>query len=155
MSDSLWPHGLYSPWNSLGQNTVVDSLSLLQGIFPTQDSNPGLLHCRRILYQLSHKGSQKVLFLISINITSKKAFPEIPVCNWKHKQAQLGHFWWPCFKLWRQWFCPQNHFVSGVRALLLFPSPGPHFFSHPFLSLGNFCPSLRSLIKCQFPWICH
>ena len=57
MSNSLWPHGLYSPWNSPGQNTGVGSLSLLQGIFPTQGSNPGLPHCRRILYQLSHKGS--------------------------------------------------------------------------------------------------
>ena len=57
MSDSLQPHGLYSPWNSPGHNTGVGSLSLLQGIFPTQVSNPGLSHCRRILYQLSHKGS--------------------------------------------------------------------------------------------------
>ena len=57
MSNSLWPQGLYSPWNSLGQNTGVGSLSLLQRIFPTQGSNPGLLHRRRILYQLSHKGS--------------------------------------------------------------------------------------------------
>ena len=37
MSDFLRPQGLYSPWNSLGQNTGVGSLSLLQGIFPTQD----------------------------------------------------------------------------------------------------------------------
>ena len=57
MSDSLRFHGLHSPWNSLGQNTGVGSLSLLQGIFPTQGSNPGLSHCRWILYQLSHKGS--------------------------------------------------------------------------------------------------
>ena len=35
--------------------TGVGSLSLLRGIFPTQGSNPGLLHCRQILYQLSHK----------------------------------------------------------------------------------------------------
>ena len=35
VSDSLWPHGLYSPWNSPGKNTAVGSLSLLQGIFPT------------------------------------------------------------------------------------------------------------------------
>ena len=47
----------YSPWSSPGQNTGVGSLSLLQGIFPTQGSNPGLPHCRRILYQLSHLGS--------------------------------------------------------------------------------------------------
>ena len=55
VSISLLLHGLYSPWNSPGQNTGVGSLSLLQGIFPTQGSNPDLLHCRRILYQLSHK----------------------------------------------------------------------------------------------------
>ena len=54
---SLWPHGLYSPWNSPGQNTGVGNCSLLQRIFPTPGSNSGLLHCRRILYQLSHKGS--------------------------------------------------------------------------------------------------
>ena len=57
MSDSLQSHGLYSSWNSPGQNTGVGSLSLLQGIFPTQRSNPGLPHYRRILYQLRHKGS--------------------------------------------------------------------------------------------------
>ena len=57
VSDFLQPHGLYSPWNSPGQNTRVGSLSLLKGIFPAQGSNPGLSHCRWILYQLSHKGS--------------------------------------------------------------------------------------------------
>ena len=57
MSDSLWSQGLHSPWNSPGQNTGVGSVSILQGIFPNQGSNPGLLHCRQILYQLSHKGS--------------------------------------------------------------------------------------------------
>ena len=60
MSGSLQPHGPYSPRNSPGQNPGVGSLSLLQGIFPTQGSNPGLLHCRWILYQLSHKGSPKM-----------------------------------------------------------------------------------------------
>ena len=57
VSDSLPPHGLYSPQNSLGQNTGVGSLSLLQGVFPTQGLNPGLPHCRRVLYQLSPQGS--------------------------------------------------------------------------------------------------
>ena len=45
-----------TPWNSPGQNTGVGCCSLLQGIFPTQESNQGLLHCRRILYQLSYQG---------------------------------------------------------------------------------------------------
>ena len=58
---TLQPRGLHSLWNSPGQNTGVHSLSFLQGIFPTQGSSPGLPHCRRTLYQLSHKGS---LFLI-------------------------------------------------------------------------------------------
>ena len=57
VSDSLRPHVLYRLYNSLGQNTGVNSLSPLQGIFPTQGSNPDLLHCRRILYQLSHQES--------------------------------------------------------------------------------------------------
>ena len=57
MSNSLWSHGLYNPWNSPGQNTGVGRLSLLQDIFPIQGSNPDLPHCRWILYQLSQKGS--------------------------------------------------------------------------------------------------
>ena len=56
MSDSLRPHELYSSWNSSGQNTGVGSLSHLQGLLPIQGSNPGLLHCRQILYCLSHQG---------------------------------------------------------------------------------------------------
>ena len=47
--------------NSLGKNIEVDCHALLQGIFPTQGSNPGLLHCRRILYPLSHQESPRTL----------------------------------------------------------------------------------------------
>ena len=57
MSNSLQSHGLYSSWNSPGQNTGVGSLSLFQWILPTQESNQGLLHCRWILFQLSYQGS--------------------------------------------------------------------------------------------------
>ena len=91
MSDSLQPHGLYSPWNSPGQNTGVGSLSLLQGIFPTQKSNRGLLPCRWILYQLSYqeshnknlrrcgKQSKKCLGieLGSMSVVNSALFPEI------------------------------------------------------------------------------
>ena len=59
--DSLWPYGLHSPWNSTGQNARVGSCFLPQVIFPTQGLNPGLLHCRQILYQLSHKGNPRIL----------------------------------------------------------------------------------------------
>ena len=63
MSNSLQPHGLYSPWYSAGQNTGVGSLSLLQGIFPTQGSNPGPPHCGQTLFQLSHKGSNRIIHI--------------------------------------------------------------------------------------------
>ena len=59
LSDSATPWTIYSPWNSPGQNTRVNTLSLLQQIFPTQELNWGLLHCRQILYQLSYQGSPK------------------------------------------------------------------------------------------------
>ena len=58
------------PWNSPGQSTGVGSLSLLQGIFQTQGSNPGLPHCRQILYQLSHKGSPRILEWVAYTFSS-------------------------------------------------------------------------------------
>ena len=70
VSNSLRPHGLYSPWSSPGQNTGVGILSLLQGIFPTQGSNPGLPHCRRIFYQLNHKESQRILEWVAYPFSS-------------------------------------------------------------------------------------
>ena len=57
MSDSLWPHGLYSPWKFSRPQYWRGNISLLQGIFPTQGSNAVLLHWRQILYQLSHQRS--------------------------------------------------------------------------------------------------
>ena len=75
MSDSLWPHGLYSPWNSPGQNTGVGSLSLLQGIFPTQGSNPGLLHCRWVLYQVSHQENPRILEWVAYPFSSSSSWP--------------------------------------------------------------------------------
>ena len=68
VSDSLRPHGLYSPWKCPGQNTGVGSLCLLQGIFPTQDFNWGLLRCRWILYQLSYQAVR--LFCIGLMLKS-------------------------------------------------------------------------------------
>ena len=59
MANSLWTYRLYSPWNSPGQNTGIGSCSFLQGIFPIQGLNPGLQHCRQILYQLSHREAQE------------------------------------------------------------------------------------------------
>ena len=74
-SDSLWPHGPYSPWNFPGQNTGVSSLSLLQGIFPIQGSNPGFLYSWWILCQLSHKGRPRILVCIAYPFSSRSFRP--------------------------------------------------------------------------------
>ena len=55
----LWPARLLCPRNSPGKNAEVGCQFLLQGIFPTQGSNLGFLHCRQILYQLSYEESPK------------------------------------------------------------------------------------------------
>ena len=63
------------PWNSPGQTTGVGSLSLLQGIFPMQSLNPSLLHCRLILYLLSHKGNPRVLEWVTYPFSSGSSQP--------------------------------------------------------------------------------
>ena len=60
------PARFLCPWNSPGQNTRVGNLFLFQGIFPTQGSNPGLLHCRQFLYHLSHQGSPLSVYKIML-----------------------------------------------------------------------------------------
>ena len=77
MSNSLKLHGLQParllcPWDSPGTNARVGCHALLQGIFPTQELNPGLPHCRQIFYCLSHQRSPP--FLLSLY---KKAFAYI------------------------------------------------------------------------------
>ena len=105
MSESLRPHGLYSPWNSPGQNTGVGNLSLLQGIFPTQGSNPGLPHWRRILYQLSHKGSPRILEWVGYPFSRGSSWPR----NWTRVSCIAGGF----FTSW-----------TTREALRLLPNPG-------------------------------
>ena len=100
MSDSLRPHGLYSPWNPPGQNTGVGRLSLLQRIFPTQESNRGLLPCRQILYQLSYQGSSEnktatPLFLqkkYKIKYTNKQEN------EWLKNKTEANISWPICFE---------------------------------------------------------
>ena len=87
-SDSLQPHGLYSPWNSPGQNTGVGSCSLFQGISPTQGRlNPGLPHCRQILYQLSYMLTD--LILTTIQCSRHYSPPHFMDGKLKHKEDKL------------------------------------------------------------------
>ena len=115
MSDSLRPH---SPWNSPGQNTGVGSLSLLQGIFPTQGSNPALLHCRWILYQLSHMGRPRILEWVAYPFFSRSSQPRnqtgvswiagglffLPTELWWKPLTSQGHTQWKVSMLGLPWW---------------------------------------------------
>ena len=81
-SQSYTVHGIQ------GQNTGVGNLSLLQGIFPTQGLNPGLLHCKQILYQLSHAGSPRILEWVAYPFASGSSWPR----NWTGVFCIAGRF---------------------------------------------------------------
>ena len=74
VSSCLWLHELYSSWNSPVQNTRMGSLSLLQGIFPTQESNQSLLHCRWIPYQLSYQGATSFCGILQWKFSCSASF---------------------------------------------------------------------------------
>ena len=82
---TLWPHGLYSPWNSPGWNTTEGSLSLLQGIFPTQGS---------IIPPLPSSTDSKSLFFKSVSpLLPWTTFPggsasKEPACQWRRRKRQ-------------------------------------------------------------------
>ena len=97
MSNSLQPQGPYSPWNSPGQNPAVGSLSLLLAIVPTQGSNPGIPHCRWILYQLSHKRSPRTLEWVAYPFSRGSSRPR----NWTRVSCIAGKFFtnWVTIKI--------------------------------------------------------
>ena len=85
VSDSVRPHGLQPtrllhPWDSPGKNTEVGSCSLLQGIFPIQGLNPGLVHCRQILYCLSHQGSPRTRKWFAMPTSRGSSWPRDRTC---------------------------------------------------------------------------
>ena len=110
---SLQPHGLTtcSPWNSLGQNTGVGSLSLLQGIFSTQELNQGVLHCRWILYRLSHQWSPRILQWVAYAFSRGSSRPR----NWTRVSCTAGGF----FTSWatrEAHTCPKH--LSKMKTLI-------------------------------------
>ena len=68
--NGLWPAKLLCLWIYPNKNIGISCLFLLPGIFPTQGSNPGLPHYRRILYQMSHKGSPRILVWVAYPFSS-------------------------------------------------------------------------------------
>ena len=87
-------------WNYPGQNIGVGSLSLLHRIFPTQGSNPGLLHCTWILYQLSHKGSPRIVEWTAYRFSRGSSRPR----NWIGVSCIAGGFFtnWAIREAWLQ-----------------------------------------------------
>ena len=73
------------------KNTGVGSLSLLQGIFPTQESNWGLLHCRWVLYQLSYQGSPCVC--VSFYVTAHGIVSILSLFNINVSKGRLCCLW--------------------------------------------------------------
>ena len=142
-SDSLQPHGLYSPWNSPGQNTGVGSLSLLQGIFPTWDLNPGLLYCRQTLYQLSHKGSPRILEWVVYPFPSGSSQPRnrtrVPciagefLTNWAIREALFSSVQFSSVHFSRSVVSNslQPHESQHTRPPCPAPISGVHSDSHP------------------------
>ena len=92
------------PWNSPGKNTGVSSLSLLQGIFLTQESNQGLPHCRWILYQLSYQGSPRILEWVAYLFSSRSSQPRNQTgvsciagrffTSWATRESPGSRKWW-------------------------------------------------------------
>ena len=129
MSDSLWPHGLYSPWNSPGQNIGMGSLSLLRGIFPSQGLNPGLPLCKGILYQLSYYMYLYVCVCVHVYIHTCCFCPATqlrpPLCELMEMQYSR-----PPFPLPSPRVCPNSCSL--------------HWWCHPAISSSNalfsFCP---------------
>ena len=95
MSKSLRLHGLLAtsvPVDSPGKNTGVSCHALLQGIFTSQGSNPGLPHCTQILYHLSHQGSPKPDILLFSFLESFQGYQ-----NWRY--SSISNFFSKVVKL--------------------------------------------------------
>ena len=123
------PYGLYSPWNSPGQNTAMGSLSLLQEIFPIHGLNPGFPHCRQILYQLSHKGSPRILEWVAYPFSRRSSQPRNHTgvsciaggffTNWAIRETPLyktGMILCTAFQ--KEWFCVPHKPLHLLSSLL-------------------------------------
>ena len=93
-SSALWVDSLPAEPQGKPKKTGVGSLSLLQGIFPTQESNWGLLHCRRILYQLSYQRSYISVFKMASQFDSFFSIELILKFTVLHKVANKDRLFW-------------------------------------------------------------
>ena len=169
------PMDYISPWNSPGQNTGVGSCSLLKEIFPTQESNSGLPHCRRILYQLSHQGSQRILKWVAYPFSRGSSWPRNQtgvsciagrfLTNWAIREASQSVQSLSHVRLFvTPWTAARQASLSTTnsRSLLKFMStelvmPSNHLIlCHPLLLPPSIFPSIRvfsneSVLRIRWP----
>ena len=163
-----WTVAYLCPWDFPGNSTGVDCHFLLQGIFPTQGSNPGLLHCRQTLYHLSHQGSYLpnyttnsffiILHPVLDHASNNKyllneLITQLRFSVWVMTKRETGterilshsRAWFSFFRM--------GHRVWGKglalsRCLILFQLPLSIILLINFVSI--YIPSLPTVIKCSF-----
>ena len=129
MSDSLGLHGLYTAkllclWRYSRQNTGVGFHAVLQGTFPTQGSNPGIPHCRQIIYHLSHQGSLSTLEWVAYPFSRGPSQPR-------------NRIWVSCIagRFFTSWTSREAMCVSVAQSCLIFVTPWTVAHQAP-LSIG-------------------
>ena len=138
-----------SLWNSPGQNTGGGSLSLLQGIFPTQGSNPRLPHCRWILYQLSHKGSLRILQWVACPFSSGPSWPR----NRMGVSCIAGGFFtnWAISEV-QKWAFPKAKTYSSILCLTVTSSPWELIYSQFYRK--TWMKFFANQIHNKWIWLC-
>ena len=147
-------HRLLCPWNSPGKNTGVGNHFLLHVIFPTQESNPGLPHCRQILYLLSRHGSPRILEWV--------AYPSSRGSFWPGNQTSVSCIAGGFFTSWATKKAPNSPWPTLTHILTLRPVP-PHLVNDsPPIQLPNTeptthprlfsCPYVQSIAESH--WVC-
>ena len=139
VSDSLRPQGLQPtrflcPWKFSGKTTGVGCHLLVQEIFPTQGWNPGLLHCRRILYPLSHLGSLILCCSVTLCDPMDSSMPTCPVLHHPLEFVQTHAHW----------------VSSAIQPSHPLPSPSP--FSPMFPSITVFSNKSALHIRSSKYW---
>ena len=162
MSDSLWPHGLYSPWNSPGQNTGVSSLSLLQGIFPTQGLNEPLKMFNKYsrLICNMHNMTYSLILIFRIHIMFIDLYLTVFLFEYSLKQASLmvqlvknpqcrrpGFNPWVGKIPWRREQLPTPVFWPGEFHRLYSPWGHKESDTTEWLSLSLFTVKSKAIIK--------
>ena len=122
-SHGLYPTRLPCPWHSPSKNTRVGCHFLLQGIFPTQGSNSGLLHCKQIFHHLSHQGISLPPYFMTTSAHGDMSISRLVLCQqWQHRksheflQESRSFFLFVLINLFlRYWVFIAMHGLSLVR----------------------------------------